>query len=85
MRRMPIQLDEETYRALKKSAYEQRRSIASIVRESLSKTVRSNRLPAIDDFTFVGSGKAARDRRDRVSENHDSAVAEAFAGRRKRT
>ncbi|HUP50077.1 MAG TPA: hypothetical protein VNA04_14930 [Thermoanaerobaculia bacterium] len=37
---------------------------------------------SIDDFTFVGSGRGAGDREERVSENHDLALAGAFASRR---
>lgn len=82
---MPIQIDEETYQALKRRAFEEGRSIASIIREALSRHEAAARPLSIHDFPFVGSGKSDADRRDRVSERHDAALAEAFvSGRRKR-
>ena len=84
MRRIPIQLHEDMYRALKKRAFEEGRSIASIVRQSVAKHMAPNAPRSAGDFAFIGSGKSSRDRVDRVSENHDAALADAFSARRRR-
>ncbi len=83
MRRIPIQLDDKTYRALKSRAFAEGRSIASIVREGVAKLIGTSRR-TIDDFAFVGFGEAAGDRARRVSENHDAALADAIAPRPRR-
>jgi len=83
MRRIPIQLDDKTYAALKRRAAQQGRSIAAIVRESLGRYVDDRALTS-GDFTFVGSGRNASDRKQRTSERHDDALAEAIAPRRKK-
>jgi hypothetical protein len=38
---------------------------------------------SIDQFSFVGSGSAPTDRKERTSEHHDRALAGAFAARQK--
>ena len=83
MRRIPIQIDEETYQTLKARAYREDRSIADLVRESIAMNTR-NGPPSIDHFSFVGSGSAPADQKDRTSEQHDRALADAFAGRRRK-
>jgi hypothetical protein len=84
MRRIPIQLDEDTYQALKARAYREDRSIADLVRESIAMNTRNGPPPSIDHFSFVGSGSAPADRNDRTSEQHDRALADAFASRRRK-
>lgn len=81
MRRIPIQFDDETYGALKKRAAQERRSIAAVVRESVGKYVTRAPL-TISDFTFVGSGRNASDARERPSERHDEALANALSSRK---
>lgn len=80
MRRILIQIDEETYRALKLRARHEKRSVASIVRETIA--VPARRAITVEDFGFVGSGEASDDRRKNVSENHDRELAAAFSSRR---
>ena len=84
MRRIPIQFDEEIYRTLKRRAFEEQRSIASIVRESVERFVSRRKPLTIADFTFVGAGRNPSDRKDRTSENHDEALAEAIVYRKKK-
>ena len=84
MRRIPISLDEKTYKALKRRSLEEGRSIAAIVRESVRRHLDPERSLRIEDFSFVGAGKPAPDRKERVSENHDAALAAAFQRRGKR-
>lgn len=84
MRRIPIQIEEETYQALKARAFREGRSIADIVRESIALANRNARPRSIEDFTFVGSGSNPADRKERTSENHDRALAEAYDRRQKK-
>ena len=84
MRRIPIQIDEETYHALKARAHREDRSIADLVRESIAMNTRNGPPRSIDHFLFVGSGSATADRKDRTSEQHDRALADAFASRRRK-
>ena len=84
MRRIPIQIDEETYQTLTARAYREDRSIADLVRESIAMNTRNGPSHSIDHFSFVGSGSAPADRKDRTSERHDRALADAFAARRRK-
>ena len=87
MKRTQIQLDEATYEAVRRKAFEQGRSMASVVRETLAEALgtadRSRpRKLTIQDFTFVGMGRDPQPPRDvPVSVDHDRWHAEAVAGR----
>jgi hypothetical protein len=83
MRRLLIQVDEETHQVLKARALRERRSVADLVRESIAMNRPNDAARSIGDFSFVGSGSSTADRKDRTSENHDRALASAFS-RRKR-
>ena len=83
MKRTQIQLDEATYEAVRRRAYEQGRSMASVVRETLAEAfgteVKKPRW-TIDDFTFIGMGRDSNNPREApVSEHHDDALADAYA------
>lgn len=84
MRRIPIQIDEATYQALKTRAFREGRSIADLVRESIAVNTRNVTPRSIDDFSFIGSGSSPDDRKNRTSERHDNALAIAFESRRKK-
>lgn len=84
MRRIPIQIDEKTYSVLRKRAFEEKRSIASIVRECIDKAHESEVRRSITDFPFVASGRSRQGSLAPVSRNHDRALAEAVAPRRRR-
>ena len=81
MKRTQIQLDDETYAALRRRAYEEGRSMSALVRETLSQAfgAQGTRGKAdVGDFGFVGVGRS-RVRSDHpVSEHHDEALAAAF-------
>ena len=85
MKRTQIQLDDATYEAVRRRAYEQNRSMASVVREALAKAfgVESGvekRKWTIEDFPFIGMGSDPDNPPDApVSEHHDDALAEAYA------
>ena len=85
MKRTQIQLDDATYETLRRRAFEQRRSMASLVRESLAAALAAppaGRRWTIKDFTFVGMGIDPEPPSDvPVSEDHDRWYAEAVARR----
>ncbi len=78
MTRTQLQLDDDTYHALRLRAYTERKSISAVAREALRKglgltepahSVRDMRL------TFIGSGKSGR---SDISIRHDEALTEDF-------
>jgi hypothetical protein len=83
MRRIPIQIDDKTYDSLRKRSFDEKRSIASIVRECLEKSNVTREL-SLSDFSFVGSGRSKQGALAPVSRNHDAALAEALAPKRRR-
>jgi hypothetical protein len=87
MRRTQVQLDPETYAAVRQRAFDTRRSISAVVRDTLAAAlnVRPAQATAIGDFRFVGAGRASRRPGRPVSAHHDEALADAYAsGRRRR-
>lgn len=86
MKRTQIQLDEATYEAVRRRAYEQGQSMASVVRETLADafgTAGSGKKKwSIEDFTFIGMGRDPNPPADvPVSEAHDKWYAETIANR----
>jgi len=81
MKRAQIQLEEETFELLRQRAFQEKKSIAGIIRELIHKEVS---LPArqksmsIKDFRFIGAGKSRQGYLKPVSERHDQALEEAF-------
>jgi hypothetical protein len=51
---------------------------------SSQKMSRDGAPRSIEEFSFVGSGSSAADRKDRTSENHDRALADAILPRPKK-
>lgn len=82
MRRTQIQLDEEAHAALRRLAYEQGTSMASIIRDTLSRSLgkgpRKRAPRSLREFPFVGSGRSDQKKSSPVSERHDEALAEAL-------
>jgi len=86
VRRTQIQLDEETHAALRKLAYEQGTSMASVIRDTLTRSLgkRPRQRPrSLKNFSFVGAGASRQAGRSPVSERHDEALAEALAKKTK--
>ena len=85
MKRTQIQLDDATYETLRRRAFEQGRSMASLVRETLADAFSAppgGRSRTIRDFTFIGMGSDPNPPPDLpVSEDHDRWHAEAVAHR----
>ena len=86
MRRTQIQLDEDTYTAIRERAFATRRSIAGVIRDTLASAMQmgKTRPAAIEDFQFVAAGRSRQRPGRPVSERHDAALAEALAASRGR-
>lgn len=85
MRRTQIQLDEETHAALRKIAYETGASMASVVRDTLSRALGTERSrKRRPKLTFIGAGSSRHPTLEPVSENHDEAYVEAIEKRIRR-
>jgi hypothetical protein len=87
MKRTQIQLDERTYEALRRKAFEKGCSIASYVREVLAYSLGTDparRPRRVQDLGFIGAGMSRQGRIKPVSERHDDALAEALAEEHRR-
>lgn len=86
MKRTQIQLDEGTHAALRRLAYEQGTSMASIIRDTLARslgTKASRRPKSLRQYPFVGSGRSDPKALAPVSERHDEALAEGLAQKKR--
>jgi len=87
MRRTQIQLDEATWTALRRAAYERGTSMSSVVRETLAGTFgasagkRKKKPRSARLLSIVGIGKSADNDLKPVSVNHDDAFVEAVLSR----
>ena len=94
MRRAHIRLDEVTYALARQRASAEGISFASFVRRAVeqqlapeSRTMHDRRqlasqnmkLPPVEDFTFIGSGRSDQSDFGPVSERHDEVLEEAFS------
>ena len=82
MKRTLIQFDEETYRRLRQHAFDQERSVSSLVREMVAKGLdvgagRQQRTK-VGQFASVRAGRSAQGKLSPVSERHDEALASAI-------
>jgi hypothetical protein len=87
MKRTQIQLDEQTHAALRRLAYERGASMASIIRDTLARslgTKASTRPKRLRQYPFVGSGRSDQKTLAPVSERHDEALAEALSHKTRR-
>jgi plasmid stability protein len=82
MKRTLVQFDEETYQKLRQRAFRQERSISSLVREIVGKTLEGNagreRPRRVSQFLSVRAGRSKQGRLSPLSEKHDEALAVAF-------
>lgn len=78
MTRTQLQLDDDTYEALRQRAYQERKSLSAVARELLREGLGfsgGTREQSRGVFTFVGSGASGR---GDISVRHDEALAEDF-------
>lgn len=78
MKRTQLQLDDKLYELLRRKAFDENISMASLVRRALESylTERRTERPGIEEFTFIGSGHSMPDKNAPISERHDDALAE---------
>ena len=77
MRRAQIQLEEETFEILRQRAFEEKKSIAGVIRELIHKeiTLPAKQKPlSIKDFRFIGSRKSVQGSLKPVFEQHDQVL-----------
>jgi hypothetical protein len=85
MVRTQIQLDEDTYKAARRVAFERHISLSAVVREALTASLPGSPKPSQRaDFAFVAAGRSRQGVLAPVSERHDEALAEARARRKSR-
>jgi len=77
-----VQFDEGTYRKLRQEAFQQERSISSLVREMVVQALESEakrlKPTRVSQFLSVGAGRSKQGRLSPISERHDKALATAF-------
>lgn len=74
MKRTQIQLDDGTFEVLRREAFRDKRSIASIIRSALSgytSLVKRKKYLTLESFSFIGAGKSAGRGAGHIAENHD--------------
>ena len=82
MKRTLVQLDDDTYRELRRRAFSQERSISSVVREFVARGLEGDsvrrRPTSVRQFSSIRSGRSKQGRLSPVSEKHDEALVAAF-------
>jgi hypothetical protein len=82
MKRTLVQFDQGTYQKLRQKAFQQERSISSLVREmvvqALEGGAKRSQPTRLRQFLSVGAGRSKQDRLSPISERHDEALATAF-------
>jgi hypothetical protein len=74
MKRAQIQLEEETFEALRQRAFREKKSISGVIRELIHKeiTLPDHKNPlSMKDFRFIASGKSPQRSPQPISERHD--------------
>ena len=79
MKRTQVRLDEAMYHAVRRKAFEERRSMAAVIRELIARSVGTtparSRPRRLTEFSFIGAGRSKQGRLSPVSEKHDAALA----------
>lgn len=77
-----MQFDEGTYRKLRHAAFQQERSISSLVREmvvqALADGTKRPKATRVSQFLSVGAGRSKQGRLSAISERHDEVLATVF-------
>ena len=82
MKRTQIQLDENTWEALRERAFKEKSSVAALIRGFLQSQVvpaKKKKKLSMKDFTFIGIGKSRGKGSGKISVDHDEELAKAFA------
>ena len=83
VKRLQIQLDETLYEVLRRRAFEEQASMASVVRDALARSFGTpgSSQRTLSDFRFVGSGSSEPPPGGPVSERHDEFLDDAISAR----
>lgn len=79
---LPVRRNEGTYRRLKHEAFQQERSISSLVREMVVQAMgggtKRPKATRVSQFLSVGAGRSKQGRRSVISEKQDKVLATVF-------
>jgi hypothetical protein len=82
MKRTLVQFDQGTYQKLRQKAFQQERSISSLVREMVAQAleggVKRSQPTHLRQILSVRAGRSKQGRLSPISERHDEALATAF-------
>jgi plasmid stability protein len=81
MKRILVQLDEDTYRKLRQKAFRQERSMSSLVRATVVQGLEGEaraKPKRVSQFLSVGACRSRQGRLSPVSERHDEALLAAL-------
>jgi hypothetical protein len=83
MKRLQIQLDEALYDAVRRRAFEEQASMASVVRDAIAGSIGTPepRLRTLEDYGFIGAGSSEPPPDGAVSVRHDAYLDEAIFAR----
>lgn len=73
MKRTQIQLEEPTFEALRRIAFQKKISVAAVMREMIGMQVSPKQKSKLrlEDFTFIGSGRSRGKGAGSIAERHD--------------
>jgi hypothetical protein len=81
VKRTQIQLEEHIYDSLRRRAFQEKKSIAGVIREIITKEIAPPghlRPSSIQDFAFIAADRSGQGALKPVSERHDEALEGAF-------
>lgn len=80
MKRTKIQLEEKVWEALRTKAFEERSSVAEIIRRMVRQYTQKSGIEKCTDpsFSFVGSGRSRGKGSGKIAERHDEEIAGAI-------
>lgn len=85
-RRTLIQLNQQTYDALRRRAFARKQSISAVAREALATALgvdQPKKTYSVKDFSFIGAGRGPKTKRP-ISEDHDREFADIVQKRIRR-
>lgn len=81
MKRTQIQLEESTWQVLREQAFQNKSSVAGLIRRILETQVsqgKRKRKLRMEDFSFIDSGRSKGKGAGKISENHDEEFADSI-------
>jgi len=81
VKRTQVQLEEEISDCLRRRAFQEKKSVAGVIREIVKKEIATPgqaRPSLIQDFAFIAVARSRQGKLKPVSEHHDEALEEAL-------